>query len=53
MVEDALHRGKKAAFKKRVQELAMRAVKEHKRVDIRSKYPSKLHNEKRSTGNMG
>lgn len=49
----ALHRGKKAEFKKKVQELAKKKLMEPKHYeDVRTKYP-KEHFNKRSTGNIG
>jgi hypothetical protein len=51
---DALHRGKKSEYKKRVQELAKKKLMEPnwKKEDVKAKYP-KEHFVKRSTGNMG
>ena len=51
---DSEHRGKKAEFKKKVQELAKKKMMEPKHhLDISDKYSSKLHKNKRPMSSMG
>lgn len=51
---DALHRGKKEAFKKKVKELATKKLMESRQYeDVKTKYPKAHFSKGRSTGEMG